>query len=174
MTSADAAAYVGPALPPYANRMRLSDYLEPALVLLDLRATGIEETLHAVVERLHEAGGVRDPEAVLEALVERERTHSTSLGNGVALPHATVAGVERPVVLVAVSPTGVRFDEGEMDPVRVFFVLLSPVSEAGTHIKLLARIVRLVRRPGFVATVTEAETGDALVQAIERLDALHV
>lgn len=154
--------------------MRLSDYLEPELVLLDLRTTGIDDTLEAVVDRLAEAHALEDAEAIADALRDRESAHSTSLGNGVALPHATVPGIGRPLVLVAIAPEGVRFGPDEEEPVRVFFVLLSPRSEAGTHIKLLARIVRLVRRPGFVASLREAGTGEALVEAVARLDALHV
>ncbi|HUG41429.1 MAG TPA: PTS sugar transporter subunit IIA [Longimicrobiales bacterium] len=154
--------------------MRLSDYLEPDLVLLDLRTEGVEDTLEAVVERLRQAGSVVDPAAVVRALAERESSHSTSLGNGVALPHATVSGMDRPVVVVAVAPAGVPFGRDAEEPVRLFFVLLSPLTEAGTHIKLLARIVRLVRRPGFVAALLEAGSGEALVNAVERLDALHV
>ena len=154
--------------------MRLSEYLEPELVLLDLRTRGIEDTLEAAVDRLREVHGVDDPAAVVRALGEREAAHSTSLGNGVALPHATVAGIERPVVVVAVAPDGVSFGPSDDDPVRVFFVLLSPLAQAGTHIKLLARIVRLVRRPDFVASLEEADSGEALVEAVARLDALHV
>ena len=154
--------------------MRLSDFLEPELVLLDLRTKGVDDTLSAVVDRLRDVHAIEEPEAVVRALAERESAHSTSLGNGVALPHATVAGIERPVVVVAVAPEGVAFGEDETEPVRVFFVLLSPMTQAGTHIKLLARIVRLVRRPGFVGSLGEADSGEALVQAIARMDALHV
>lgn len=154
--------------------MRLSDYLEPDLVLLDLRTAGVEDTVKAVVDRLREVGRIEDPRGVIQALVERESTHSTSLGNGVALPHATVPGVERPVVLVALAPEGVDFGGDDGEPVHAFFVLLSPLAEAGTHIKLLARIVRIARRPGFVASLLEADSGDALVDTIARMDALHV
>jgi mannitol/fructose-specific phosphotransferase system IIA component (Ntr-type) len=153
--------------------MRLSQFLEPDLVLLDLRTEGVEDTIGALVDRLREAGAVTDADAVTRALVDREASHSTSLGNGVALPHATVAGVTRPVVVIARAPRGVRFGTAAGEPVRLFFALLSPLSEAGTHIKLLARIVRLVRRPGFVAALMETESGEALVDAIERVDALH-
>ena len=154
--------------------MRLSDYLEPDLVLLDVRTRGVEDTLTTVVEHLREKRVVEDPEDVTRSLIDRESSHSTALGNGVALPHATVPGVDRPVVLIAVAPDGVPFGSADGAPVRLFFVLLSPLSEAGTHIKLLARIVRLVRRPGFVSNLTEARTGEAVVETIERLDALHV
>lgn len=153
--------------------MRLSEFLEPDLVVLDFQTEGVEDTIKALVERLRDAGAVADTKAVASALIEREASHSTSLGNGVALPHATVPGVDRPVVLVARAPQGVRFGATGGEPVRLFFVLLSPLTEAGRHIKLLARIVRLVRRPGFVASLMEAGNSEALVDAVERMDALQ-
>lgn len=173
LTSAPRVAYVGPAFDPLMIRMRLNEFLEPDLVVLDLQTEEVEDTINKLVGHLRDAGAVSDTEVVSRALIDREASHSTSLGNGVALPHATVPGVDRPVVLVARAPQGVRFGTTAGEPVRLFFVLLSPLTQAGTHIKLLARIVRLVRRPGFVASLMEAESGDALMDAIEQIDALH-
>lgn len=156
--------------------MRLTDYLEPELVLLDLRTRGVDDTLHAFVERLADSGRVNHADQVERALADRESTHTTSLGNGVALPHATIAGLDRPLILVGVSPEGVPFgpDDAEAPPERLFFVLLSPENQAGTHIKLLARIVRLVRIPEFVDSLVGAGSGAALIDRIERVDAQHV
>lgn len=156
--------------------MRLTDYLEPELILLDLRTRGVEDTLKTFVGRLAETGRVEDPALVEQALVDRETTHTTALGNGVALPHATISGLQRPLILVGVAPDGVPFGpgDGETPPERLFFVLLSPLNQAGTHIKLLARIVRLVRIPDFVDSLVTAESGEALIDQIERIDAQHV
>ena len=156
--------------------MRLSDYLEPGLVILDLGTRTTEETIAALVDHLAASGRLDDPESVRKGLVEREESHTTSLGNGVALPHTTVSGLNRPLLLVAVSPEGVPFGpDGEASlPDRLFFLLLSPLDQAGTHIKLLARIVRLVRSPAFVEALVSAESGEALLHEIEREDALHV
>ena len=156
--------------------MRLSDYLEPELVLLDLQTDGVEDTLQSFVDRLAETERVDNPELVAKALVDRETTHTTALGNGVALPHATLAGLQRPLILVGVAPEGIAFGpgDGEAPPERLFFVLLSPANQAGTHIKLLARIVRLVRIPTFVDSLVTAESGEALIDQIERVDAQHV
>lgn len=156
--------------------MRLSDYLEPDLILADLEADTVESAIHAMVARLHEAGAIDDPESVRQAVLDREYSHTTALGNGVALPHATLAGLDRARVLVAVAPEGVPFgpQSGESAPERLFFMLLSPMDEAGTHIKLLARIVRLVRRKHFVDTIIEAGSATELIEVIEREDALHV
>jgi mannitol/fructose-specific phosphotransferase system IIA component (Ntr-type) len=154
--------------------MRLSDYLEPELVLVGLTAGGPEEAIDAMVRRLQETGTIDDPERVRQAVLEREASQPTALGNGVALPHATLPDIDRARVLVAVSPDGVRFrDNGRgASPERLFFLILSPLDQAGTHIKLLARIVRLVRRPDFVDALVDAGSAESLIDAITREDAL--
>lgn len=155
--------------------MRLSDYLEPELIIIDLRADGVEGAIDAMVARLAEAGRIDDAERVRQAVLDREGSHTTALGNGVALPHATIPGLDRARILVAVAPDGVPFgSDPETWPERLFFMLLSPLDEAGTHIKLLARIVRLVRSREFVDSLIAADSPQALLDAIEREDALHV
>jgi len=155
--------------------MRLSEYLEPDLILVDLDAGGPEDAIGAMVDRLHQAGKIDDPAAVGRAVLDREASHTTALGNGVALPHATVSGLDRAYVLVAVAPAGVAFGpDADENRERLFFMLLSPIDEAATHIKLLARIVRLVRRPDFVDALLEAGSAADIIDEIEREDALHV
>jgi mannitol/fructose-specific phosphotransferase system IIA component (Ntr-type) len=156
--------------------MRLSQYLEADLVVLDLDTSGVDDTIGAFVARLASTNRVDDPDLVERALLDRERSHTTSLGNGVALPHATIAGLASPLLMVGVSPVGVPFgpDNGAAGRDRLFFLLLSPMEQAGTHIKLLARIVRLVRSPDFVESLVQADSGPALVEAIAREDELHV
>lgn len=156
--------------------MRLSEYLEPDLVVVGLATAGVEDTITALVDRLAETGRVRDGADVRKAVLERERSHTTSLGNGVALPHATVAGIDRPMIVVATAPDGVEFGPaGEGHAMtRLVVLLLSPIEAAGRHIKILARIVRLVRSDEFIARLLAAESGEALIEEIEREDALHV
>jgi mannitol/fructose-specific phosphotransferase system IIA component (Ntr-type) len=156
--------------------MRLTQYLEPDLVVVDLEADGVDDAIGTLVDRLHETGKIDDPAAIRRAVLDREASHTTALGNGVALPHATVPGIDRAHVVVAVAPDGVPFGpdaDGER-PERLFFMLLSPIDEAATHIKLLARIVRLVRRRDFVDALLEAGSAADIIDEIEREDALHV
>ncbi len=156
------------------NRMRLRQYTRPELVVLDLRADGMRDAIHALVDRIRHASVVEDPDALEEALLAREAAHTTAMGGGVAVPHATVAGLDQPVVAIAVSREGVAFGPVGLDPVHVFFVLLSPPNQTGLHIKLLARIARLVRHPGFISRLRQAQTPESLLEELERIDAGHV
>lgn len=156
--------------------MHLSQYLEPDLVVVDLEADGVDDAIGAMVLRLHETGRIQNPAAIRQAVLDREASHTTALGNSVALPHATVRGIDRAHMVVAIAPDGVAFgpdpDRGPLE--RLFFMLLSPIDEAATHIKLLARIVRLVRRRDFVDALLEAHSPAEIIDEIEREDALHV
>lgn len=154
--------------------MRLADFVRPDLVALDLAPGGVRETLATLVYRLREAGAIPEDAPVEEVLREREAAHTTAMGNGVAVPHAGVPGLERPVVMVGVAPEGTSYGPAGSDPVHLFFLVLSPPQEARAHIKLLARIARLLRHPGFVRDLQQADTPERVVEAIARVDAEHL
>lgn len=154
--------------------MRLRDYVRPDLVVLDLRSRGLEDTIEALVGRLRERGALPEDVDLDEALLARERAHSTVMGDGVAVPHANVAGLEGPLVMVALSTAGASFGPAGTGPVHLFFVLLSPPHQASAHIKLLARIARLLRHPGFVDELRSARSRDEVLERIARVDAEHL
>lgn len=154
--------------------MRLNRYLRTDLVLPDLEARDAEEVIRRISRHLEERGAVGSGDMVRTKLLAREEAHTTALGHGMALPHATIEGLDEPVLMVALAGEPVPFGPPDADPVRVFFVLLSPPGHEGEHIKLLARICRLVRHPGFVDELQNAENGQSAVDIIERVDEQHV
>lgn len=154
--------------------MRLNSYLSPELVLTHLEASDVPTTLERLAEHLQAAGVVDSAEEVERGLLAREQAHTTAMGHGMAIPHATIRGLAAPVLLVALAPTPVQFGPAETDPVAVFFVLLSPPGHESLHIKLLARICRLARHPGFLDELRDARTGEDALRVIERVDEQHV
>lgn len=154
--------------------MRLNEYLRADLVLTDLAADDLHSVVDALAAHLAEAGVTRDADTVSAALAAREAAHTTAMGHGMALPHATIEGLERAVLMVALAKEAIQFGPEETDPVRVFFVLLSPPGREGEHIKLLARICRLVRHPGFVDELVTVNDGERAVEVIRRVDEQHV
>lgn len=154
--------------------MRLREYLRQDLVLTGFRAEGMESVISRISEHLEASAIVSSRDEVEAALLARERAHTTALGHGIAIPHATLPGLEHPSLLVALASEPIRFGPEESDPVRVFFVLLSPPGRENEHIKLLARICRLLRHPGFVEELQDAGSGEAAVAIIERVDQEHV
>ncbi len=154
--------------------MRLADYIRPEFILPDLHADDAESTIRALSEHLTLQHVVEDGAEVNQALMERERLHTTAIGHGVAIPHATVDGVDYTILLVAVAPDAIRFGPPESEPCRIFFLLLSPPGQESEHIKLLARLSRLVRHPGFVERLGGATSIEGVLETIRDVDAQHV
>lgn len=154
--------------------MRLTEYLDPDLVFTGVNGTDVDAVLRDFATRLSERRDEIPREALESALVERERVHTTSLGRGVAIPHATIAGPEEPVLMVVRAGEEIQFGPPETDPVLFFFVLVSPPGREREHIKLLARICRLVRAPGFMDELREAADSREMLEVIERTDQEHV
>jgi nitrogen PTS system EIIA component len=152
--------------------MRLSDYLRSDFVLPHLQARDVDGILQEVSKRAG-ALGVAPGKLIAEKLLERERTHTTVMGSGLAIPHATVPGLTEPVIGVALSRDPVEFGPSGSDPVRVFMVLLSPPGHERVHVKLLARICRLMRHENFLDQLEAADGDEALVEIIEAIDSLH-
>jgi PTS system nitrogen regulatory IIA component len=154
--------------------MRLKNFLDARMVLLGLAATDTESALAAISSHvaLHVDG--LDAQAVNTALLVREATHSTAMGAGVAIPHATLPQLDRTILVLAVQGDGIAFGGPEDEPTRVFFTLLSPPDQESRHIKLLARICRLIRHPGFIDALLAADSPEAAVDVIASVDAQHV
>lgn len=154
--------------------MRLKDFLHPDFVLLRLEGSDVDGVIEEVARKAG-AAGLGDPDVIRDQLLEREHLHPTVMGSGLAIPHATVPGLERPVIGVALAgEKPVPFGPTDQGAVRVFFVLLSPPGHEREHVKLLARICRLVRHAGFMDTLEASSGPDAVVEVIESVDALHV
>jgi fructose-specific phosphotransferase system IIA component len=150
--------------------MKLSDYLRPDLIQADLRARNKADCLRRLIDMVAAAGAVRDPEDSLARLLERERVVSTGIGNGVAIPHAKSAHVKDLVIAVARVGAGIDFDALDGRPVYVLFLLLGPQEAASQHVRLLARIARLVKAHGFLDRLRAADTAESIYKLIREED----
>lgn len=154
--------------------MRLTDFLRADFVLTRLLADDVDGVV-AEVATLAGTAGVGPAAVIQEKLLERERLHPTVMGSGLAIPHATVPGLPEPVIGVALAgDRPIAFGTADQDPVRIFFVLLTPPGYEREHVKLLARICRLVRHDGLIESLEAASGPAEIVRLIEHVDAQHV
>jgi len=116
-------------------------------VVVDLHVGSQKQLFQDIATRLISAHGLdlacRD---IVSAAVERERLGSTGVGNGVALPHARIEGLDRVVAGFARLSEPMDFDSVDERPVDLVAFLLAPSDAAGAHLRALARISRQLRR----------------------------
>lgn len=112
------------------------------------------------------AGDGPQAEEVLGAILERERQFPTGIGYGVAVPHGKTPVVPNLVVVAGTTQQPVAYETIDGQPVRLFFLLAGPESQAGVHVKALSRISRLVRQEPVRARLLAAQTADEFYRAL--------
>ncbi len=165
--------------------MKITDILVREASILDLESTSKDDLLAELAGKLaqsQQAGGssdsgaiagmgIIDAEKLLGVLRDREALQSTGIGEGVAIPHGKMVGLERLVATFARSSSGVDFDSIDGQPTQLFFLLVVPEQSGGQHLKALARISRFFRDASFREKLLAAGDLDEIFRAIEEEDA---
>ncbi len=150
--------------------MKITDILDEASVIQDLRSTSKKGVLEELSNVLVERGKLPDRDKVVEVLLEREKLGSTGIGDGIAIPHGKMKGIGELVVSFGRSIKGVDFESIDNKPTHLFFLLVAPENSAGVHLKALARISRLLKDSGFRNRLMEASDRQDLFRIIAEED----
>lgn len=146
--------------------MRLSDILSESLISTSLQRRDKNGIIEELLNLAAASGKIKNRDAVLQAVLEREKLMSTGLEKGVALPHAKTDDVDGLVLAVAISKDGIDFQSADGQPSHLFFFLLAPKSEAGPNLQVLAKIAGLTNSPEFcqqlIHAISEKEVLDLI------------
>ena len=128
--------------------MKLSHLLNQELVLLPMEAEDKWQAIRLLAAAAVGSGRVKASlgASVEAALVTRERSMTTGMEQGIAIPHAAVDGIEEVVAVLGVSPAGIPFETLDGNPARIIVCLVIPRAKKLLHIKTLAEIARLLSR----------------------------
>ncbi|PZR35628.1 PTS IIA-like nitrogen regulatory protein PtsN [Caulobacter segnis] len=141
--------------------MTIGDLLDPGAVALRAGAPGKRQALSLVADVAGRVLGV-DAEAVLDGLLEREAVGSTGVGEGVAIPHARIDGVDRVRAVVVRLDTPVAFEALDDKPVDLMIALFAPADASAQHLRALARVARVLRQPEIRLALRQARSADAI------------
>jgi Kef-type K+ transport system membrane component KefB/mannitol/fructose-specific phosphotransferase system IIA component (Ntr-type) len=111
-----------------------------------------------------------EPDGVAAAVLNREAIMGTGLGQGLAVPHAQLPSMKGAVVVAAVARQGVAFEGIDSEPVRLIFLILTPVSAPETQIEILAAVARIAGKPALRREIAEARTPTDLLAALRVAD----
>ncbi len=128
-----------------ARKWRPRDALSSKLFLRDLKVCTRREAVEELVRTACAASGL-DAQSIMAAVWAREETLSTGIGNGVALPHARVAGLREPILTVGICDDGIDFDAPDGQPAHVLFLILTPAADPRAQLTIAAEIARLFRK----------------------------
>ena len=151
--------------------MKIMDILARDAVILNLGVRTKREGLVEMSAALAKVEPQIEADRLLEVLLEREALQSTGIGEGVAIPHGKMAGLDRLIATFARSVDGVDFESIDGQPTHHLFMLVVPEHSGGKYLKALARISRFFRDPTFRQRLSDAEALADVLSAIEEEDA---
>jgi PTS system nitrogen regulatory IIA component len=151
--------------------MKIMDILVKDAVILDLGVATKRDVLAEMAGNLAKVEAQIEADSLLDVLLEREALQSTGIGEGVAIPHGKMAGLDRLVATFARSAEGVDFDSIDGQPTHHLFLLVVPEHSGGQYLKALARISRFFRDAAFRQQLAAAQSLEDIIQAIADEDA---
>ncbi|MFQ6103435.1 MAG: PTS sugar transporter subunit IIA [Candidatus Glassbacteria bacterium] len=165
--------------------MNISRFLKPELIKLELEyqkeledeeptPKALWEIKRGILEELVDllclSGEIRNRSKALQDLYNRERKATTALGRGVAIPHVRTIQAKSFVIGFTRSQEGQYFDSLDGKPVHIFFPMVAPPYDDSLYLRVFKALAELVRYPGFMDTLMEAETPFEIIRAIKSIE----
>jgi nitrogen PTS system EIIA component len=154
--------------------MRLREFVHSGLVIVDLEPGTRRELLDMLAEKICQQIPGLDQAVLQASLWEREEKMCTGMEFGIAIPHATIPGLEKTVCLIGRLAKPLDFGTLDGSLVQIVFCLVSPKHCMATHVRLLARIARFCTIPSFIERMVQAPDSKTLYEIVIEEDDKHV
>ncbi|PIP35164.1 MAG: PTS fructose transporter subunit IIA [Desulfobacterales bacterium CG07_land_8_20_14_0_80_52_14] len=149
--------------------MKILDVLVKDAVLVDLKSMDKKGVLEELVEPVTGIARI-DRNDLVKILMDRERLGSTGIGGGIAIPHGKMKGLDTLILGFGLSRKGVDFESMDNRPSHIFFLLLTPENSTGVHLKLLARISKLLKDESVKERLFNAANREEVLNIIRESD----
>jgi PTS system nitrogen regulatory IIA component len=149
--------------------MKILDVMQKEAILDDLKSQNKKGLLEELVVPMASSTGL-NPDDLVRVLMERERLGSTGIGGGIGIPHGKIKDLKSLVLGFGLSRKGIDFESIDGEPTHIFFVLITPEDSTGLHLKLLARISRILKNDQFKERLLNAADRNELYEIIKEED----
>ena len=154
--------------------MKILDFLSEDCILCGMDGKTKKEVITELVEVLAKKKLVKDVDKTVEAIIKRENTGSTGIGQGVAIPHAKSENVSKIVASLGISRTGVEFNSLDGEPAYIIFLMLAPPESVSEHLQAIAKVSRLLKDKFFRQSLKDARRSREVIKMIKEEDELLV
>jgi PTS system fructose-specific IIC component len=149
----------------------LAEVMGEDLVIAGLKSKEKEDAIREMALRLKQAGVIKDENAFIEAIIDREKIESTAVGEGIAIPHARSDTVDGLAVVFARCEEGIDFESVDGKPVRLVFMIACAPEITKGYLQILARIARLCKNGKMKDALLKARDGKEVMGLIKSFDA---
>lgn len=154
--------------------MKITDILKKEHIIDNLVSTDKASTLEELSSFLKNKGLVSNKETLLNALMGRELLGSTGIGENVAIPHAKISEIDQIITMFGRSIEGIEFDSLDKKPVHFIYLVVAPMNSSGQHLKVLARISRLLKNKPLRESIISATETNQIYSIIADEDSKYI
>ena len=146
--------------------MNLRKLLSEDSIILTLKSTAKEDIIREMIDYLVARGRIKDRDAALKAVLDREQKMSTGMQHGIAIPHGKTDSVDKLVTALALKKEGVDFGSMDGKPSQIFIMTISSVSRTGPHIQFLSEISQVLNDPDKREALLKCETTSQVIDVL--------
>lgn len=147
--------------------MKITDILKPASIQLNVAPPKSKvEAINILADLMEKGGNLNNKDEYVKAVIAREESGSTGLGDGIATPHAKSSAVNEAGLAAMVVPQGMDFAALDGNPSRLFFMIAAPDSASDLHVQLLSKLATMLMDPDFKDALINAKSVDEFLQLI--------
>jgi len=150
--------------------MKIVDFLDRNAITVNLKSSKKEDIIAELVNLLSQAHPIKEKDALIKTLMNRESLGSTGIGQGIGIPHAKSNAVKDLKACLGISHKGIDFDSLDGEPTYIFLLLVAPEDAAGPHLKALARISRMLKDKFLRDSLISAKDEGAVFNIVSRED----
>ena len=155
--------------------MKITDLLKPVSIKLDVAPpSSKEEAINILADLMEKSGNLSDKKAYVQAVLDREATGSTGLGEGIATPHAKSSGVKKAGLAAMVVKDGMDYAALDGQPSRLFFMIAAPEGSNDLHVALMSRLAMMLMVPEFKESLINAKSVEEFLSLIDKQEADEV
>ncbi|MEI7636254.1 MAG: PTS sugar transporter subunit IIA [Syntrophus sp. (in: bacteria)] len=146
--------------------MKIVEVLKKEFILEQLTSRTKRDVLQELADVILSERAGYHPEETVNILLEREKLGSTGIGDGIAIPHGKLNIIDALAISFGRSQRGIDFNAMDGKPAHLFFLLLAPENAAGQHLKMLAKLSRMLKDATFRKNLLEATSREDLYRII--------
>lgn len=149
--------------------MDFGKYFNIKTIIPTLEAKSKQEVISSLVEIIEKENKIPEGANLLSSIIERESVDSTGLGNGLALPHASVRDLNKIVTAVARIPDGIDFVAQDRKPVFFAIMICYPPSQSSIYLSLVSSISKVFHKKENIQMIMKQTTAKAIYEKLLEL-----
>lgn len=152
--------------------MILLEYLNKNNIIIGAKSRTRWDLFQEILDVAVKNKGVKeeDRNTLKKLLIEREKSMSTGIGKGVAIPHCTSSKIDDVIMVFAICENGIDFDSIDNIPVRIVILLIVPKNKLTQHIKTLANIAKIMSQDLLREELLTSKTPESAMKIIKKFE----